>query len=532
MLKTDIIVPGAPWPPQNTQEAERLNRIHENELLFHNKLDKVNPNWYQRVTKNWESSVPALVSANLYKTLTLLCADLLYGEQGELMGASCVTDKTNDALKKIITDTLFNLTAYQVGGIAASYRGDGIYAISAEPIKKGDVNGPKKVCIESQPANYWFPIVDQNSVKRINRHVIAWPIYYNNRVYLRKRVHEIGRYYDFAFELSGYTMDTSDYDFKYSNVPQANVSQNGKIGSQVSLDKVGMEGAPEAVDTKIDNFLVVHCQNWGVDNNVYGVDDYEDLDELLYELAIMISRNSMVLSKHTDPNMYGPVDNLQYNTVTGQYENKVGGAFYPVSPEGNPPGYLTWDGKLDSAEKQIDRLIQLYMMVSGVSPAIFNLDKFGSQLSGSALRKLMMLTLQKINRKKLHADPAIKNVLEIAQKMDVEWCSGSYEVERPTLIWQDGLPNDDVETANICNGRVQAGTLSKVSAIMRMDGVTEEKANEELERIQKEQDAALPGFARGAVKGAGKSGGTNRTGGGDQGTTGEPPIPDNLFQRN
>ena len=160
------------------------------------------------------------------------------------------------------------------------------------------------------------------------------------------------------------------------------------------------------------------------------------------------------------------------------------------------PEYMTWDGKLEAAEKQIDRLIELIFYISETSPAAFGMDKLSAQESGAALKKRLMRTLAKVNRKKLYADPAIKDVLEIAQMLDVEWAGGSYEVERPTITWADGLPDDPKEEAEIVGMRVQNGTLSQLTAIKMLDKCDDETAEKELERIQQERNAALPSFAR------------------------------------
>ncbi len=480
MLKNDVIVTGNPWPIEDTDEQNRLNRIRENAILFRGRLEKIQPMWYQRVTKNWDKSVPALVAANFYKPITLLCADLLYGEQGEYIGASCPTEKTNEGMKKIIENNRLNALIYEVGGLAASYRKDGLYSIAYDDITK-------KVKIYPQPANYWFPVVDQGQVKKIKQHIIAWPERHNNKWYLRKQVHEAGTVYNFVFELTGVGSDAE-------NKNSIDRTKTGRIGRQVLLPGLGIT-IQERVDTRIDRPLIIHCPNWSVDDDIYGVDDYEDLDTIIYELAIMLSRNSMVLAKHTDPNMCGDPTMLTRDD-TGNYTLPIGGTFFPYSDGGAKPEYLTWDGKLEAAEKQIDRLIELIFYISETSPAAFGMDKLSAQESGAALKKRLMRTLAKVNRKKIYADPAIKDVLEIAQMMDVEWAGESYEIERPSITWADGLPDDPKEEAEIVGIRVKDGTMSQLTAIITLDKCDEETAKKELERIQQEKDAALPAFGR------------------------------------
>ncbi|HBR33507.1 MAG TPA: hypothetical protein DD734_02670, partial [Firmicutes bacterium] len=86
--------------------------------------------------------------------------------------------------------------------------------------------------------------------------------------------------------------------------------------------------------------------------------------------------------------------------------------------------------------------------------------------------------------------------LTIAQMLDVEFCGAKYNPEAPSIYWQDGLPDDELEQATIAGQRVENGTMSQQSAIMRLDKADEEAARKELELIQEEKNTALPGFAR------------------------------------
>lgn len=479
-MKLDIIIPGNPWPltpaggtdndlmnTEITNEYRRLKRYRDNEYLFRCQYEKVYTDWYSRVSTHKQQQDLAYIIANFAKILTLLCADLQFGEQGEGFNVKCNDDKTQEALNNIIVDNRFNATLYEESGCASSYRGDAVYKIKVE-------NG--KVRIYSQPACNWFPLTEQGNVKRVQKHILAWEEYHGEEKYLRKETHEKGRIISEIFDLS-----------------------EGLIGNKVSFESLGItannEPIPEVELTGIDDFLIVSHPNWSVDNDICGVDDYEDIDSLVSELAATLSRNALVLMKHTDPNMYGDPNYLE-NNDDGSYTLTAGGAFFPVSPDANPPGYLTWDGKLEAAEKQIDRLIELLFYVSETSPACFGLDKSSIAESGAALKKRLLRTLAKVNRKKLYSEPAIKDVLEVAMKLDVAYCGGKYTPERPTIDWQDGLPEDPNEVAEYTNSRIQGGTMSQLEAIMLLDKCDQETALKKLEQIQKEKDAALPSWSR------------------------------------
>ena len=138
--------------------------------------------------------------------------------------------------------------------------------------------------------------------------IIAWPEKHNNRFYLRKQVHVSGHVYNYAFELNNCN---TDQERKNS----IEFVKDAVIGRQIKLSDIGCN-LPEDTQTRVDRSLIVSFPNWGVDDDIYGVDDYEDLDTLILELAVMLSRNSMVLAKHTDPSITGDALYLS-NDFTG-----------------------------------------------------------------------------------------------------------------------------------------------------------------------------------------------------------------------
>jgi hypothetical protein len=385
-MKLDILIPGNPWPlcptggtnsdlmnAEITAEYRRLKRYQDNENLFRCDYKKVYSKWFERVTKNGREEDTAYIIANFAKILSLLCADLQYGEQGENFNIKCNDDKAQEGLQAILDNNHLNTILYEESGCASSYRGDAVYKVCVE-------NGQVK--IYSQPACNWFPLTEQSNIKRIWKHILAWEEIYGTVTYLRKDTHEKGKITHEIFELS-----------------------EGKILRKVTFEQLGIknsDGTPiqEVEDTGINEFLIINHANWSVDNEIYGVDDYEDIDTLISEMCATLSRNALVLMKHTDPNMCGDPMYLSYNEDTGSYDAPVGGTFFPYSKEGGEPKYLTWDGKLEAAEKQLDRLIEMLFNVSETSPACFGLDKAATTESGAALKKRLLRTLAKANRKK------------------------------------------------------------------------------------------------------------------------------------
>jgi len=101
--------------------------------------------------------------------------------------------------------------------------------------------------------------------------------------------------------------------------------------------------------------LVIPVNNVLTTDRVTGLDDYSDLDSIIQELEVRIAQISRILDKHADPNMYGPGHGSGARSSNPANGDIVAAAnISPVGQGEQPPGYVTWDGQLEAAFKQID----------------------------------------------------------------------------------------------------------------------------------------------------------------------------------
>jgi hypothetical protein len=156
-----------------------------------------------------------------------------------------------------------------------------------------------------------------------------------------------------------------------------------------------------------------------------------------------------------------------------------GSKYFPYSKESVEPNYFTWEAKLEAAFKEIDYLLKMMFLVTETSPDAFGLSENNIAESGRALKYRLMRLLSKISRKKRYYDVSIKQSLYVAQMLDSN-NGASYTPEIPTITWRDGLPDDEVETAN------KTETLNRAGAISLEEKVRENHPNWSEERIKKE----------------------------------------------
>ncbi len=448
LTSLSFLMQGQAWPPPT--EAERLERYAQNRLLFEGKHELVYKDWIRLLREDQQAILEIVL--NWHKRMTLLFADLLLGEPPRIT-AGDKDSQEQQTVERIIDDNgLFNV-AYEVALDVSRY-GTGIFKVRYDG----------RAIIEGQQPAIWFPVVKPDNIKEIQAHVLAWAYEEDTqergktvtKKYLQTEIHEKGR------------IITAKYPI-----------ENNIIGPAIEQ---------EETETGVDEFLVVPVNNILTTDRITGLDDYIDLDSIIQELEVRIAQISRILDKHADPNMYGPETALEHDPATGQWGYRGGGKYFPVGPDENPPGYVTWDGQLEASFKQIDLLMEQLYILSETSAAAFGQLKAGLAESGTALRRLMMAPLAKVNRIRMRFDPALKEVLWLASRLEkAQGMAGAVVLENIHIDWKDGLPDDDVELTQNEVQRYTAGLTSLESSLRRLYGLEGQSLQEEIDRIRDEQ---------------------------------------------
>lgn len=448
LTSLDFLQQGKPWPPPT--EAERLGRYAQNRLLFEGKHELVYKDWIRLLREDQQATLEMVL--NWHKRLTTLFADLLLGEPPRIT-AGDQGSQEQEVVERIVEDnSLFNI-AYEVALDVSRY-GTGIFKVRYDG----------RAIIEGQQPAIWFPVVSPDNIKEIQAHVLAWTYEEDTqergvtvtKKYLKTEVHEKGK------------ITTSLYSLN-NNTISALLKQ-------------------EETETDVDEFLVVPVNNILTTDRATGLDDYSDLDSIIQALEVRVAQIERILDKHADPNMYGPDTALEQDPATGQWGYRGGGKYFPVGQGEQPPGYVTWDGQLEAAFRQIDLLMEQLYILSETSAAAFGQLKSGLAESGTALRRLMMAPLAKVNRIRMRFDPALKEVLWLASMLEkAQGMDGAVVLENIHIDWKDGLPNDENELTQNETQRYTAGLTSLESSLKRLYGLEGEALQQEIERIKSEQ---------------------------------------------
>lgn len=427
---------GEIFPPFD--ERDRMNRYRQSKLLYEGQHKYVFHRWTRT-----EGVEDLNVIVNWHRRLSTLWADMLFGQEPEIKA------ENQEAVDAVIKANDFNERLYE-SAIDVSRFGTGVFKVR---LKDGAAR------IEIAPTDIWFPVVDPANIKDVQHHVLAWRYKVKEgeteNWFLSVEIHHKGR------------------------VEYRTYSLNKDQGISTLLEQ-------SEENTGIDDFLVRPVHNITTSDKVEGSDDYNDINSLLEEIELRLTQISRVLDKHADPSMYGDENALEYDERTGEFVVRGGGKFFPVSDDTVKPGYLTWNGDLEAAQAQIKTLMQQFYIITNTSPAAFGQLEQGLAESGSALRRLMMATIVKVNRMKVRYTNAIEDVLELAGELQAR--NGGLNVGKVSVEFRSALPEDENEKVQNETTRYGAGLTSLESSLRRLDGSSGEQLQEEINSIVRETE--------------------------------------------
>jgi len=445
---------GSMFPPRC--EKARLDMYEQNKKLFlsdHVTVYETSLKRIERIIGNFGDVISFVVIANFQKLMSLKIADLLLGEPPNIKCEDSPQQKTIETIEE--TSDLIN-TSY-MAAIDVSRFGTGLLYVRR--------NTKQQAIIDITQPCFWYPVVSPDNVHDFIAHVLAWYTYDSSGAVtgLTAQIHEIGRVTTRKFAMENYTIQ------------------------KLSEPEVIMM-------TGLDDFAVIPIQNILTSDSCTGLDDYTDVDSIISEIMVRIGQVARILDKHASPSMQGPYSALEMDEETGEWRCKVGNFFARNTTEDPPTEYIVWDGQLTANFTQIEKLTNLLYTVSEMGSALFGdmSANAGQVPSGSALRRLLISPLAKVNRIRMRFDPALKHAIKLCSQLggtDITNLSR----ENISITWQDGLPGDPSEEATIMATRTGAKpTMSQFRALTTYDAMSDEDADEELARIQDEEAASTP----------------------------------------
>jgi len=475
------------WPPEDKATKERLERYSRFRLLFkgdhHEVFERV-----QRWMEEQQDRTITYIVCNFAGLISKVAADMLFGEIPDFVAGE-EGSAEQEALNEIVNNNHLQTTNYEMA-LAASWRGEAIYKLRFGQFADWQNNDRGFAIVEPADPRTFFPVLSGDNVRALAGGDFAWVREAGGKKYLKVERHTPGIIRNELYLLDG----------------QAITEQ---VKLKVLEDYAGLE---EEQETGFPGLLFEFVPNFRGDDEFWGTSDYHDMESVFDELNNRVSRISRVLDKHESPKLILPPGIMKEDPEhPGRwYVEKEDLEAIEINPAdlgaGNAndlPRYLTWDAQLEAAFKQIDIILEIAMMMSETSPDVFGLNKSGLAESGRALKFRLIRTLAKINRKKLYFDQALRNVVYAAQYLEAIHAGGPDPDNIDHRIgWRDGLPDDDLEKAQVEAMRTGSkATTSRESAIRRLDGLKGDDLEQELARIEEDDLAGAPPAPEGSQGG-------------------------------
>lgn len=458
------------------EQLERIERYRKNKLMFKGEHAKIFP----LDTLSEPNRELVYVIANIPGLIVKKSADFLFGETPIYSAGKNDDSPEQKAIERHVTDNDLHILNYE-SAMGNGYRGDAFYKVRWGQKYGGLVSpelDPYRVFIELQKAGYVFMETLPGDDTVIYAYHIAVPKVIEGTAD-QDWVLDVESHYPGKIEYSKFKMRPISYS-QYENT-----YTQWKISHRLSDDR-------KPVFTGVDSPLIVHVPNYSLDDELYGIDDLSENEPIFAEINNRLSKIAEILDKHSDPAMVVPAGTLGEdaagNPIFHAGRDKI---FESMGRDDVKPEYITWNGQLEAAFKELERLVDYLLMVSELPPvALGKTDAGTSGASGLSIKWRMNSLLAKINRKRQYYEKALKQVLVTAQKLEHAQSpkKPDYEITVPKIQFQDGLPNDDAEMATIAQIRTAGrATQSQLSAIMELHNYTEEQARIELERIREEE---------------------------------------------
>lgn len=440
LTNLDWLSKGQTFPPSS--ETARLEQYRINELLFDSgqkeAYEKLYTAFANKVKKPVLKSVDTVI--NYQQLLSKKTADFVCGEPPEIE-----VNEHSQELERLLQRNKFNTKLYEAVIDLTRY-GNAVW-------KRG-------ATISAVQPKHWFPIVDETDLKQIKQHCIAYgikPDEQGNPTELYAEVHNIGYYDELRFKLD----------------------KDGVIGTAEN---------PVRHQTGLDDFAITVFTNVTHSGSIYGIDDYKPINAIVAQLIWRFHCVAYVLDKHSEPTMTGPRSALKFDTRTGLSYFDLGSFLHREDKNDPDLNYVTWDGSLESAFKEIELLTEQLYTLSEMGQAFLVGGGGGEADSGTALKLKMVAPRIKAARIASLNDDEIKQTISIMAMTN----GINISADDLQILWQDGLPDDEKEQMETLMLATGGRPVMSLRTALRRLGFSPDQIDDELDEIASDQSQSMP----------------------------------------
>lgn len=236
------------------------------------------------------------------------------------------------------------------------------------------------------------------------------------------------------------------------------------------------------VDLGALNMLpLVQVDNGRKTTTGFGKSDFNDIIPQLAEINERRTQIATQFLKNLDAKMQLPASMADEDGKVEPFDTVL------IDTKDDPEAkYITNENAMIAeAEEHILSQIRIISEVTGVP--MWSLTKGTMPERVESLRIQLFSAIRKTHRKRAKLKRGIQDIIRVAFAL-----LGTPLEKDPMIKFSDVIPTDDLVQAETESAKVIAGLSSKRSSIMRLENLTEEEAQAELDQIAEEN--ALAGF--------------------------------------
>ncbi len=246
-------------------------------------------------------------------------------------------------------------------------------------------------------------------------------------------------------------------------------------------------------DTELEYIPIYTVNNVKTGRTVEGHSDYNDLRTLFEELTRNQSQIATQLKKHGDAKMAVPPGVLDER---GKVKTESTEMFEVASDKEDgmviPQYIVNTNPQLDMCFKEQEKLIEAIARVADISTLLMDWNVTGGAEKVGALKLRILPTLAKVKRKLRPYRRVITDMV-----IDAMAWEGSAQLQASdiTIEFNDGLPSDPLEDAQVEALRTTAGNQTVRDSVRKLDGLEGEALDAKVLEIEKSKQSAIPQFA-------------------------------------
>lgn len=221
----------------------------------------------------------------------------------------------------------------------------------------------------------------------------------------------------------------------------------------------------------------------------FGKSDYKDVEPLFEELNERVTQIALQLIKHLTSKMAVPSGTLDEKGEVKAAEADM----IEIDENGFVPQYIAnQNAQLDTAIEHIKNVIRQISGIVKIPAESLGLEGKGGAEKVETLKIRLFDTIRKIQRKRRYMKSALQEIMEVALKIE----GGSLKEDQEiTIEWGNILPTDELSLTQILGEQVTVGLKSRRRAVKELQKLDEEALDEELKRIETENQAQVPSIS-------------------------------------